>query len=318
MNRINKITFFLIGSFISSTIVFAQETITKTYDGVENINLSTSSGDGIIKKGSGNRVKVTLEYTYDDDSFEPIFEQSGNRLELKEIFERNSRTSGRSTWTLEIPDDIDVRFNTGSGDLKIDDLKIELRSNLGSGDVELRDLIGDIDVNTGSGDIDVDNLDGELRANTGSGKIEIADSKGDIDVNAGSGYIRLNRITGAFGINVGSGDITASGLNITGSSSFNSGSGDTEVVLVSALDHDISVNSGSGDAVLDFNGNKIEGEILMKASKRNGRIEAPFSFDKEYEEDRGRQVIMIKEAKIGNKAIRIRVSTGSGTARIIK
>jgi len=313
MNRIIKITCFLIGSFISSTIVFAQETITKTYNGVENINLSTSSGDGIIKKGSGNRVKVTLEYTYDDDSFEPIFEQSGNRLELKEIFERNSRTSGRSTWTLEIPDDIDVRFNTGS-----DDLKIELRSNLGSGDVELRDLIGDIDINTGSGDIDVDNLDGELRANTGSGKIEIADSKGDIDVNAGSGYIRLNRITGAFGINVGSGDITASGLNITGSSSFNSGSGDTEVVLVSALDHGISVNSGSGDAVLDFNGNKIEGEILMKASKRNGRIEAPFSFDKEYEEDRGRQVIMIKEAKIGNKAIRIRVSTGSGTARIIK
>jgi len=128
----------------------------------------------------------------------------------------------------------------------------------------------------------------------------------------------FNRITGALGVNVGSGDITASELNITGSSSFNSGSGDTEVVLASVLNHDISVNSGSGDAVLDFNGNKIEGEIVMKASKRNGRIEAPFSFDKEYEEDKGKQIIMIKEAKIGNKDIRIRVSTGSGTARIIK
>jgi len=171
---------------------------------------------------------------------------------------------------------------------------------------------------TGSGDIDVDNLDGDLNANTGSGRIEIADSKGNLDVNTGSGDIRLNRITGALGVNVGSGDITASELNITGYSSFNSGSGDTEVVLASVLNHDISVNSGSGDAVLDFNGNKIEGEIVMKASKRNGRIEAPFSFDKEYEEDKGKQVIMIKEAKIGNKDIRIRVSTGSGTARIIK
>lgn len=317
MYRLNQISLFLIASFFGVT-VFGQQTITKTYDGVKDIRLNTSAGDGIIKKGNSNQVKVTLEYTYDDDSFEPIFEQNGTRLELREEFERGSRTSGRSTWTLEIPDDIDLRFNTGSGDLHIDDLKIELRSNLGSGDIELRDLTGDIDVNTGSGDIDVDNLDGDLNANTGSGRIVIADSKGNLDVNTGSGDIRLNRITGALGVNVGSGDITASGLNITGSSSFNSGSGDTEVVLASVLNHDISVNSGSGDAVLDFNGNKIEGEIVMKASKRNGRIEAPFSFDKEYEEDKGRQVIMIKEAKIGNKDIRIRVSTGSGTARIIK
>ena len=317
MNRLNKFSLFLIASFFGVT-VFGQQTITKTYDGVKDIRLNTSAGDGIIKKGNSNQVKVTLEYTYDDDSFEPIFEQNGTRLELREEFERGSRTSGRSTWTLEIPDDIDLMFNTGSGDLQIDDLKIELRSNLGSGDIELRDLTGDIDVNTGSGDIDVDNLDGDLNANTGSGRIVIADSKGNLDVNTGSGDIRLNRITGALGVNVGSGDITATGLNITGSSSFNSGSGDSEVVLASVLNHDISVNSGSGDAVLDFNGNKIEGEIVMKASKRNGRIEAPFSFDKEYEEDKGRQVIMIKEAKIGNKDIRIRVSTGSGTARIIK
>jgi len=317
MYRLNQISLFLIASFFGVT-VFGQQTITKTYDGVKDIRLITSAGDGIIKKGNSNQVKVTLEYTYDDDSFEPIFEQNGTRLELREEFERGSRTSGRATWTLEIPDDIDLRFNTGSGDLQIDDLKIELRSNLGSGDIELRDLTGDIDVNTGSGDIDVDKLDGDLNANTGSGRIVIADSKGNLDVNTGSGDIRLNRITGALGVNVGSGDITATGLNITGSSSFNSGSGDSEVVLASVLNHDISVNSGSGDAVLDFNGNKIEGEIVMKASKRNGRIEAPFSFDKEYEEDKGRQVIMIKEAKIGNKDIRIRVSTGSGTARIIK
>jgi len=317
MYRLNNFSLFLIASFLSVN-VFGQQTITRTYDGVKDIRLSTSAGDGIIKKGNGSQVKVTLEYNYDDDSFEPIFEQSGNRLELREEFERGSRTSGRSIWTLEIPDDIDFRFNTGSGDLQIDDLKIELRSNLGSGDIELRDLTGDIDVNTGSGDIDVDNLEGELNANTGSGRIEIADSKGNLDVNTGSGNIRLNRITGAFGVNVGSGDITAIGLNITGSSSFNSGSGNTEVVLASGLDYDISVNSGSGDAILDFNGNEIEGEIVMKANKRNGRIVAPFAFDKEYEKDRGSQVIMIKEARIGNKDIGIRVSTGSGTARIIK
>lgn len=317
MYRLNQISLFLIASFFG-VAVFGQQTITKTYDGVRDIHLNTSAGDGIIKKGKSNQVKVTLEYTYDDDSFEPIFEQNGTRLELREEFERGSRTSGRSTWTLEIPDDIDLSFNTASGDLQIDDLKIEVDANHASGNVELRGLTGNIDINTASGDIDIDNLDGELRANTASGSIEVADSKGDLDINAASGNIRINRVTGAFGVNVASADIVANGLVITGSSHFNSASGDTEVVLAYVLNHDISVNSGSGDAVLDFNGNKIEGEIVMKASKRNGRIEAPFSFDKEYEEDKGRQVIMIKEAKIGNKDIRIRVSTGSGTARIIK
>lgn len=308
---------FLIALFLSTT-VFGQQTITKTYDGVKDISLNTSAGDGIIKKGSGNQVKVTLEYTYDDDSFEPIFEQSGSKLELREEFERGSRTSGRSTWTLEIPDDIDFNFNASSGDLQIDDLKIEVDANVSSGDVELRGLTGNIDVNASSGDIDIDNAEGDLSINVSSGSIEVADSKGDIDINASSGNIRINRVTGAFGVNVSSGDIIASGLDITGSSHFNSSSGDTEVVLTSGLNHDISVNTSSGDAILDFNGNEIEGEIVMKANKRYGRIVAPFAFDKEYEEDRGRQVIMIKEAKIGNKDIRIRVSTGSGTARIVK
>ncbi len=317
MYRLNKISLLLTALFLSIN-VFGQQTITKTYDGIEKISLSTSSGSSIIKKGSGNQVRVTLEYTYDDDSFEPIFEQSGTRLKLREEFERGNRTSGRSTWTLEIPDDIDLSFNTASGDLQIDDLKIEVDANHASGDVELRGLTGNIDINTASGDIDIDDLDGDLKANTASGSIEVADSKGDMDINSASGNIRINRVTGGFGVGVASGDIIASGLIITGSSSFGSASGDTEVVLSSSLDYDLKVGSASGDAILEFNGNAIEGEIVMKAGKRDGRIVTPFAFDKEYEEDRGRRVIMVKEAKIGNKDIRIRVSTSSGTAKIIK
>ena len=185
MHRLNKISLILIASFIS-VAVFGQQTITKIYDGVKDIRLNTSAGDGIIKKGSGNQVKVTLEYTYDDDSFEPIFEQSGSRLELGEEFERNFRTSGRSTWTLEIPDDIDFNFNASSGDLQIDNLKIEVDANVSSGDVELSSLIGNINVNASSGDIDVDNLEGDFQANVSSGSIEVADSKGDMEINSSS------------------------------------------------------------------------------------------------------------------------------------
>ena len=81
-------------------ISWAQETVEKTFSGVESIRLSTASGDGIIKKGSGKDVKVTLYYTFDDEDFEYTMEQDGTRLRLKEEFE-NGGHSGTSRWTLE-------------------------------------------------------------------------------------------------------------------------------------------------------------------------------------------------------------------------
>jgi len=85
------------------------------------------------------------------------------------------------------------------------------------------------------------------------------------------------------------------------------------------LDYNISVNSGSGNAQLNFNNNPVSGEVVMTANKRNGNIVAPFKFDKEetIDDDHNSQRIR-KTAKLGNKDILIRVSTGSGTAEISK
>ncbi len=146
----------------------------------------------------------------------------------------------------------------------------------------------------------------------------MTNGSGDIDINAGSGDIRIGDSKGDFSINTGSGSISARGITLTGKSGFNTGSGDAEIMLESSLDYDISVNSGSGDAVLDFNNNTINGRVEMRANKKNGRIEAPFEFDKVEEEERGNQTIVIKTAKIGSKDIKIYVSTGSGKAEIIK
>jgi len=315
MKKLNILLF--IQLFLIAEVVAQEKTITKSFDGVKNIRLSTDSGDGIVKKGSGNQVKVTLVYTYEEDEFNPVLEQSGDRLRLKEVFDGGSR-SGKSTWTLEIPNGIDFNFNTGSGDFEVSGLEIELKSNLGSGDVNLNDIKGEFGVNVGSGDVEIDGAEGELKINTGSGDIRVVDTNGEVDLNAGSGKIRLEKTTGIFSVNVGSGDVDGNNLTLDGASSFNSGSGDVEVLLASVLDHDISVNSGSGDALLDFNGKNISGEIIMEANKRNGRIIAPFDFDKEEVIDRGGNSIMRKTVKLGSKDIRIKVSTGSGQAEIKK
>jgi hypothetical protein len=110
--------------------------------------------------------------------------------------------------------------------------------------------------------------------------------------------------------------VEAENITLKEDGNFNTGSGDVEISLEAALDYDIELNSGSGDAVLDFNGQKIEGTIVMKAKKRGGDIRAPFEFDRVEEIEEGGDIYIKKTKKLGNKDIDIYVGTGTGNAII--
>jgi hypothetical protein len=301
-----------------SLVLAAQKTVNKNYSNVKRIQITTSSGDITFKKSRDAQVKLNLEFTYDEDEYTPQFEQEGDKLVLTEKFSRGNH-SGSSTWKLEIPENVNVNINTGSGNISLDHLTADVKSNTGSGDIELTSLKGSFNSNTGSGNINANGIDGEIKLNTGSGDISLEEGSGNFSLNVGSGNISLNRLNGDFSVNAGSGDLRAKALSLTGDSKFNTGSGDAEVALADALNHDISVNSGSGDATLNFNGSEISGEVTMTASKSRGKIVAPFKFDKEetIDDDNGNERIQ-KTAKLGTKDIQIKVSTGTGTAEIKK
>lgn len=301
------------------TVSFGQEkTKSQTFSNITNIRLSTASGDITIKKSSSNETKVNVRYTYDEDDFQIIMEDEDGRLVLEEKFEHGSH-SGSSNWTLEVPENMTMRLNTGSGDVRIDQLTAKIKSNTGSGNIELMGVKGVLDFNTGSGDAELENIDGELNLNTGSGDISLRDSKGTYDLNAGSGDIRFEKVNGNFQVNTGSGDIKANSVTIAGSSKFNTGSGNAMVSLAGDLKSHISINSGSGDSKLQFNGAPINGTVIMTANKNNGDIVAPFKFDKEETIDNGgNQKQIRKTAKLGKEDITIRIGTGSGTAEIVK
>ncbi len=279
-------------------IALAQDQkIERTFSGIDEIEISVGPGDAIFTKSPDNKVYLTLTHNIDD--YQPTIEQKGDRLKIREE-NRNGSWRGSATWSFQIPDDTEISFNTGSGDFEISGLSAEVSVNSGSGDLEINDFNGEVKGNTGSGDINFDKAEGDFRMNTGSGDVDGNDIKGFMTFNTGSGEIEVKN------------------LILTDDSGFNSGSGDVEISLGAPLDYDISLNSGSGDSSLDFNGNEIEGTIVMKANKRNGRIVAPFKFDSEEEIDNGgrNNVTMKKTAKIGNKDVRINISTGSGTAEV--
>jgi len=296
----------------------AQKEVTKTFKDINSIRINTSSGDCEIIKSPDASVTVKLLHSYDDGGFEPKMEQNGNRLTVKESFNVNS-VSGTSKWTISVPDAIEIRFQSGSGGFEASNLKLDIDAKTGSGNFKISKVKGDIKATTGSGDFTISDFNGDLDANTGSGSVLAQNCNGTIHLNSGSGNIKLTDSRAAFNANTGSGDVISKNLTLDGASRFNSGSGNSQVILATVPKHDLSVGSGSGDAEVDFNGKEIVGVVVMKANKKNGRIEAPFEFDKvEESDDESNQMTVKKTAAKGNATNLITVSTGSGVARVRK
>ncbi|MGW8122949.1 DUF4097 family beta strand repeat-containing protein [Roseivirga echinicomitans] len=304
-----KITLLAFVALVFTTTAFAQERITKTFLGIENVNLTTASGNGTIKRSKNSEVTVTVEYTFDDDIYKPIFEQNGSTLKIDEKFERSRWNRGYARWTLEVPNGIDLNFKTGSGNIEVSGVNINVVARSGSGNIYIQDLEGTVSSITGSGNLEFSNLIGTHNGSTGSGNIRIDRSQGDSDMSTGSGNVRLRDVSGAFKMSSGSGNIIVESAAIKGASGFRTGSGNVEVGLSSALNYDLNLGTGSGNATLNFNGSQIAGEFIMEASSKNS-IQAPFNFDNASE--RGRR--HVKEAKIGNKNIVVKISSGSGRA----
>jgi DUF4097 and DUF4098 domain-containing protein YvlB len=313
-----KLMILIVAVAVSAT-AFSQNTTKKSFIGVKRIKISTSSGDCEIKKSSGNTVEVEFSHSLDERYFTPVMEQSGDRLEISEEF-TGGNFSGTVKWKLAIPDGMRVTFKTGSGDLTVSDVNVDLNAGTGSGDLDFSSLKGTLDATTGSGTVELAKFDGNGRVNTGSGDMNVSDSNGELSMNCGSGDIRMSSLKAELDVNTGSGSINGDKIILSGSSRFNTGSGKAKITLAESPKYDIAVNSGSGNAELNFNGNEINGQVVMKASKEHGNISAPFEFDKTEELDNsGRNnVTIVKTAQRGKGTNRIMVATGSGDAVLRK
>lgn len=298
--------------------LLGQKEITKTFNGIKRIKVNTASGSCILDKSQNATVTLKLSYTYSDQDYTPSIVQEGDELIVKEKF-NNRSSNGSSNWKLTVPDNLSVRFVTGSGDIEASNLVLDLNATTGSGDYTFNGVSGEVECTTGSGDIELENVGGSIKATSGSGSFRVAKSKGDLHLTTGSGNHRISESTAEFHVTTGSGRINGTALVPDGASSFTTGSGTAEVQFASSPKHDVSIASGSGNAILNFNGNEINGEIVMKASKRHGGIEAPFEFDKTEEiENSGNDVTIKKTAVRGNGKPKISISTGSGEAILKK
>jgi len=340
-------------SFACVNFVQAQKNVKKTFPAKEKIMISTVSGNCTVKKSTTGQIEVQLNYTYSDDCFQYEFEEAADNLKITERI-KGHNCSGKSEWSIAVPENTKVWYNTASGDFWISDMKKGLSANSASGDMHLRDISGEIELNTASGDIYLQGIKGELKTITASGNVKMEDidaktsvsvasgdvgimnsmqdlkistasgnvkiigAKSRVKVSVASGDITLTNFVGACDINTASGDINASKVELTEKSSLITASGDMALELSKSLENDLSLTSASGNITLNYNGNPVKGYFEFTAREKKGRIVSPYKFDKE-------EVVEIDETQydkksftLGSDSPKVMLKTSSGTIKLEK
>lgn len=152
-------------------------------------------------------------------------------------------------------------------------------------------------------EIDFHSLDGDLTVEGTSGHIKVRTACGDVE---------LYNITGKVDVHTLSGDIKAENILLEEVSSFSSLSGNVKVSLAETSKYDISLSSTSGKAVLDYNGNPLQGYFQLTSQRFWGRIKSPVKFENVKRFSKLEYKFIEKSFSKGEHNPRISLNTASG------
>ena len=226
-----SITFLIV--FLFSFTLFAadfEETRKLSLDADDISKLFIDCGAGYLKLSGDddlNEILVTAKIEIDnidpedaerimDKYLELTLEKRGSRAELISTFERsqsifsfifNKHGNVRINLKIEIPANMDIDIDDGSGFIEIEEIEGDIFIDDGSDYIEITDVKGKVEIDDGSGDINIKNIIGEIEIDDGSGAIDIRNITGDIFLNDGSGKITVVEIDGNVRVDDGSGSI---------------------------------------------------------------------------------------------------------------
>lgn len=273
--------------------------VNKTFKAKETVEIRTVSGDCVVKKGKSGEINVRVVYDYSPDCFEPVLMEEGNTLVLKEKFHNTGEMkscSGKSKWTVIVPEKTDIDFSSASGELKLDGLTGTMKAKVASGDITVKRFKGKAKIKSASGEIAVTGFNGHLKIKTASG-----------DIN-------LEGAAGGFEISTASGEIEARGVEFTEASELTSVSGDVDIHLAKSPTVDLDLTAVSGDVRLNYNGTPVKGYFKFKGKVK--KFSCPFPFDNE--DDEGYSPFGTRYFKKGGNSPKITLKAVSGRLTLKK
>jgi len=272
----------------------------ETFDAKKEVRIKLILGDCRLEKSSDSKIHVHLVYEYDQmENFEFRMEDRERYINLEEDLS-GKNNDGYSRWTVAVPDDTEIEFNSATGNLKIQGLSLEVDASTGTGEIDIMDIKGEVDVSTGTGDVLLENCTGDIEASSGTGNVHVRNCKGNIEASSGTG------------------DVKAAGITLEYEGDFSSGTGDAEVEFPDGKDFELTVSSGTDDAVLMMKGKPIKGYFEFRCHARRGRIISPLAFDSEKQEGEDDDIYLVKSFTKESASPKVYIRTGTGRAKMVK
>ena len=225
--------------------------------GAVNLDVSTGSGDIVVKTGGAGQVMVhgtihSNSWPFGSESAvhqlesNPPIQQSGNSIRIGYNVPDDVKRHVSISYEITVPADTSLAAHSGSGNIEVAGVRSEVQAQTGSGDVKLHDIGSRLRAQTGSGNIRAEDVAAPFSAQTGSGDIEASlTGSGDVDVHTGSGTIHVRGVKGGLRARTGSGDIESDG-NVTGPWELHSGSGNIRMAVGAASGFNLDLHTSSG------------------------------------------------------------------------
>ena len=165
-----------------------------------------------------------------------------NSVHIESRVERARRVNLRKQnhikirFTIRVPEEFNVDFNNGGGNLTIVDIAGRVRGHLGAGNITLEDVSGVAELTSGAGNIDVEGDDLErVEIKTGAGNVTLRGINGAVDANSGAGnmYVEIDE-------------------QPMGDSRLRTGAGNLTVVLDDDVSVDVTGKAALGNVTCDF------------------------------------------------------------------
>ena len=254
---------FLLLAALSSAAVEGHFDRTLQVSGAVSLDVSTGSGDIVVKTGGSGQVVVhgTIhsnswpfgsENAVHQVESNPPIQQSGSSIRIGYNLPEDVKRHVSINYEITVPADTSLQAHSGSGNIEVAGVRSEVQAQTGSGDVKVRDIGSRLRVQTGSGNIRAEDVSAPFSAQAGSGDIEASlTGSGDVDVHTGSGTIQVRGIKGGLRARTGSGNIETDG-SVTGPWELHSGSGNIRLAVGSATGFNLDLHTSSGSIHSDL------------------------------------------------------------------
>jgi DUF4097 and DUF4098 domain-containing protein YvlB len=280
------------------------------------IQIYTPSGDITVHAASSNDLRVVAkitEYAWDEHEAQRklpqinvSLTQQADGYKIQPSLGSQSRGDARVDLDVEVPMDVVVTAQSGSGDVTVSDVNGNVSITTYNGDTELHNITGDVDITSRHGDTSVTSATGDVRLNGTGGEVELTDVGGNATIQGEFyGPIRLKNVGKTTHFTSSRTDLVAEQLtghmetdsdsieiadtagavklvtrekdvtleNIGGRIDLNDKHGDVDVRLSDAPHNPISLMNESGDISLAL---PEDSSFIINAASHSGDIDSEF------------------------------------------